>query len=127
MSNETIPTTRNVPRVVAEYFDDVNDVRKHTHYDELFNANKDNVDLQTQLSETELRAIATLQTNDKYLNTLGIKNVYDIYINQFMRLKISLDRQSRKEYVEVNKAEQQQQNMLERLTGGINSMGVRKP
>ena len=127
MSNETMPTTRNVPRVVAEYFDDVNDVRKHTHYDELFNANKDNVDLQTQLSETELRAIATLQTNDKYLNTLGIKNVYDIYINQFMRLKISLDRQSRKEYVEVNKAEQQQQNMLERLTGGINSMGVRKP
>ena len=125
-NNNNVPTSRNVPRVVAEYFDDINDIKKHTHYDELFNANKDNVDLQTQLNEAELRAIATLQTNDKFLNSIGVKSVYDVYVNNFMRLKISLDRQSRKEYVEVNKAEQQQQSMLERIGGSLNNMGVRK-
>jgi hypothetical protein len=125
-SKDVIPTSRNVPRVVAEYFEESNDIRKHTHYDELFNAQKDNVDLQTQLSEHELRAIATLQTNDKYLAMKKVKPVYDNYIHSFMRLKISLDRQSRKEYVEVNKAEQQQQNALDKLNGLMGNNGFKR-
>lgn len=120
-----VPTSK-VPRVVAEYFEDVNDIRKHTHYDELFNASRDNVDLQTQLSETELRAIATLQTNDKFLNKKGVRNVYENYLNSFMRLKISLDRQSRKEYVEVNKNERDDATLMQRLTSGIGNGMVRR-
>lgn len=119
---DIIPTSK-VPRVVAEYFEDVNDIRKHTHYDELFNANKDNVDLQTQLSEGEIRAIAVLQTNDKFLSSKGIHGVYDNYIQSFMRLKISLDRQSRKEYVEVNKNDNQELNAMQRMFGGLNNNG----
>lgn len=124
--NEIIPTTKNVPRVVAEYFEDVNDVRKHTHYDELFNANKDNIDLQTQLTEGELRAVAVLQTNDKFLIQNGIPVVYENYLQSFMRLKISLERQSRKEYVEVNKNEQQEMTAMQKLFGGNNNVGVKR-
>jgi hypothetical protein len=124
---EITPTSR-VPRVVSEYFEDVNDVRKHTHYDELFNANKENVDLQTQLSEEELRAVAVLQTNDKYLFEKGVRGVYANYIQSFMRLKISLDRQSRKEYVEVNKNENQELNAMQKVFGGLggNAGGMKR-
>jgi hypothetical protein len=106
-----------MPRVISEYFNDINDIKKHTHYDELFNANKENVDLQTELNENEIRAIAILQTNDKFLVDKGVGSVYNNYINNFMRLKISLNRQSRKEYVEVNKNENKELNAMQKIFG----------
>lgn len=117
---------KKLPPVIEEYFNK-NDFRKHTHYDELFNAQKDNIDLQSQVSERELRAIAVLRTNDKYLNEkIKISEIYEIYIQNFLRLKVSLERQSRKEYVEVNKNDQTENQL--RLMQGLNNpiMGAKR-
>jgi hypothetical protein len=56
---------------------------------------------------------------------MNVKPFFYTYIDRFMRLKISLDRQSRKEYVEVNKNDQSEQqfNALQRIGAGFTAAG----
>lgn len=97
--------TQKEPIIIEQFFKELNADVKNNNYTELFNPENENIDLQTDLTDSELRYIAVLKTNDDYLENLGVGSIYNKYVNHFMRLKVSKDRQSRKEYVEVNKNE----------------------
>lgn len=92
---------------------------------ELFRVDKDNVDIKTELSEEELRMVNTLFVNDAFLIEAGIEPVFKIYYEKFMRLKISLDRKSRQEFVKIN-SEDRTDQFLETASGLSNIMSAKK-
>ncbi len=105
------------PKIIQEYFVE-KDNNKVNHFDEMFNPNKDNIDVQTEVTDKEIKLISTLKTNDEYLKKKIGHSVFDKYIKHFLRLKISKDRQSRAEYVDVNKQKEQD------VEGLFSKMGV---
>lgn len=70
---------------------------------EIFKAD-DNVDIKTDLNMQEISYINTLFYNNDLLVSKKLKPVYKDFLTNYMRLKISLDRKSRKEYVDVNRS-----------------------
>jgi hypothetical protein len=71
---------------------------------ELFRVTEKNVDIKTELNEREIKLINTLYANDIILLRKGLKPIFSIYYNKFMRLKISFNRKGRAEYVQINKS-----------------------
>ena len=115
---------KHKPNHIEEYFKDEN--RDHKKYELLFNVSDDNVDLdlKTEVSEEELRNITTLEVTNDYLEKQGIKRVFSSYIEKFLRLKISLERKSREEFVRVNQPEQlKEQGIMQNMQ---QMMGIRK-
>jgi len=107
-----------LPNPIEEYFTDKG-MRENTHYDELFRVDeKDNLDLMTEVDDDEIRAIATLHLNDQWFMSMGARPVFSDFFNKYMRLKVSRNRKSREEYVDVNKKakeELQEQGMKQQL------------
>ncbi len=90
---------------IEDYFADR---QENTSNDEpLFTADDEDIDLKTEVKDAEIKHIATLKYNDLFLQEIGVKPVYSAYINKYLRLKVSKDRQSRKEAVEVRKTAQE--------------------
>lgn len=89
------------------------------NFSELFKADDDYVDQMTDLTPQEIRHIATLFENDRFLYAKGIEPVYGHYTNKLMRLLISKERKSRAEYVDVNKAERETPAQNFNLIGGL--------
>ena len=71
---------------------------------EIFTANEDNIDVKTDLKHEEINYINTLLYNNDLLVSRGLKPVYKDFLQNYMRLKISLDRKSRGEYVDINRS-----------------------
>lgn len=86
---------------VEEYFKDrVNsDLKKN----ELFDADNEDIDIKTDLTESRIVLVNTLHETDLFLVQRGLKPVFQSYYEKHLRLLISLDRKSRGEFVEVNK------------------------
>lgn len=63
----------------------------------------DDLDIKTELKLQEIQLITTLMFNDDILRTHGLKPVYNNFLKNYMRLKISLDRKSRGEYVQMSR------------------------
>lgn len=80
---------------------------------EIFTANEDNVDVKTDLGLQEINMINTLLYNNDLLKSRGMKPVYKDYLKNYMRLKISLDRKSRGEYVDINRSNDFTKNLKE--------------
>lgn len=85
-------------------------------FQELFEAEKDNVDLRTDLSIQEIVIINKLIIDNEFLNE-KIKlekiplNLFGSFINHYLRLKISKDRLSRAEFVDINRRERFDKDM----------------
>lgn len=69
---------------------------------ELFNADK-NVDIKTELGMKEIILINKISYYNLYLKSKGLKPVYDDFLNSYQRLKISFERKSRAEFVNMNR------------------------
>lgn len=109
-------SNNNKPKVVEEYFVNLEDNKgKVNHYEEIFNPQEENIDLQTEVTDKEISSIATLKTFDNLLEAKGIGTVYAKYLNYMLRLKISKDRKSRGEYVDVNKNKQEENEIAKHL------------
>ena len=94
-------TSSRLPDHIDQYFTSVaNSVSK---YSELFKGNEEFIDQMTELSHDELRLCLALLETHKFLDSVGIESPYLEYVFTFMRLQVSKDRQSRKEYVDVHK------------------------
>lgn len=86
------------------------DDNKHNHYEELFNPSDDRIDLKTELTQKQIGSINVIKNNIELLKKHGLKpDFLDKEITNYMRLMVSKDRQSRGEYVEVNKKPDQEQ------------------
>lgn len=68
---------------------------------ELFNIDEKNIDIKTELEDREIRQITRLLFISKEFKITGMKK----YLEVFMRLRLSKTRQSRKEIVDMIKAD----------------------
>lgn len=73
--------------------------------DEIFSAGKtkNDIELRTDLTAKQRVLIQGIMENDEILYKCGISKIYDHFLQKFMRLSVSLDRQSRKEYSTANR------------------------
>lgn len=102
---------------IEEYF---TKTEKESKGNELFRVSPDNVDIKTELTEEEIRQVNTLHFNDIFLESKGLSPVFYKYFEKFMRLKISLERKGRTEFVKVN-SEDRTDQFLE-TAGGLNNI-----
>ena len=105
---------------IEEYIHSTDEKISQTHK-ELFNSDSDKVKTRTELDQREIRLIMRLIEIDNELERMGFDRIYKGVTNTFMELQISKDRQSRKEYVEVNKKSQEDQ--LRQQLGGMIQQG----
>lgn len=113
-----------IPNHIAEYFAKEGSTSAF-HARELFQATKADVDIKTDLNWQEIVLINKLYWNNEYLKRKKLRPIYENFINQYMRLKISLDRKSRKEFVDVNKGDNSQE-VLDTASKFSNILGVKK-
>lgn len=88
---------------IEEYFAQVEGSKENIISRELFNATDETIDLKTHLTDQEIVLINTLMFNNSILLSRGLKPVFQKWLNKYMRLKVSKDRLSRTEFVNVNK------------------------
>lgn len=92
---------------------------------EIFKADLDNTDIKTELSIQEIVLINKLKFNDILLKSRGLKSVYSEFLNNYMRLKISLDRKSREEFVKINKSKDSD-DVVNTMSNFSNILGAKK-
>ena len=114
-----------MPDHIEEYFAQVEGTSEAFHSRELFKADKDNVDIKTDLTKEEISIITSLIFNDNFLISKKLKPLFQKYYYPYMRLKISLDRKSRAEFVNINKSPSQE-DVLNTASNLKNLTDVRK-
>lgn len=69
---------------------------------ELFNADK-NLDIKTELNIQEIVLLNKISYYDQYLETQGLNPVFKNFLTGYQRFKISFERKSRTEFVNMNR------------------------
>ena len=101
-NHKELKKQKPLPDNIDEYFAKIEGSKEAFHSRELFKAEKD-VDLKTDLGAEEINHINTLMFNNVLLKSRGLKPVFEGFITKYMRLRFSLDRKSRGEFVNINK------------------------
>jgi hypothetical protein len=81
---------------------------------DLFEANNNNIDLKSEFNELEIDIINKIEANNAYLiSCLGEDNgnIYGAFLLKYKRLKVSFMRISRKEFVDVNRKDNLDNNL----------------
>lgn len=94
---------KELPNPIRGYFEQKESGQKSLTSRQLFSAEDTDVDLKTDLKKEEIIIINKMLWLDRLLVQEGMKPLYKDYLQQYMRLNISLDRKSRGEFVSVNK------------------------
>ena len=110
---------------IEEYF-----VQNETNKDvltskELFRAEKHDVDIRTDINLQEIVLINKLIFNNRHLKKCKLKGVYTDFIDEYLRLKISLDRKSRGEFVQMN-SKNNTDEVINKMSAISNVVGVKK-
>lgn len=103
LPTENIKKPKNMSSHIEEYFAKIEGTKESFVSRELFQAETDNIDLKTHLTDEEISLINTLLFNNSVLVSRGLKPIYSKWIEKFMRLKVSKDRLSRTEFVNSNR------------------------
>lgn len=77
----------------------------------LFESGGVDLDLRSDLVYPEEVFISTLQVNDEFLKKCGLNPIYNYYLKQLLRNRVSLNRGSRAEFVNVNKKDFVDENL----------------
>lgn len=120
----TIKENKALPNHIDEYFTKIEGSKEQFHSRELFKATKEDVDLKTDLKWQEITIINCLIWNNELLARKGLKPIYTNFINQYLRLKISLDRKSRAEFVSVNRNDKTEEAL--NLMGSLSNISNTK-
>ncbi|MGV9141418.1 MAG: hypothetical protein ACOC1X_00610 [Promethearchaeota archaeon] len=116
---------KEIPDHIEEYFAKTEGSDKAMNSRQIFEADDNNIDLKTELSDKEIALITTLKFNDMILQNKGLKAVFSNYYNKYMRLKVSRERKSREEFVNLNK-ESTQEDILGKASNLKNLTDPRK-
>jgi len=73
--------------------------------------NLENLDFKTDLSDNDIKNISCMHYNDLFLKKIGFKPIFINYYIKFMKLRISKDRQSRSEFVNINKTSNEDETL----------------
>lgn len=96
---------------IEEYFKE--NVNQESTFQDLFQASDFDVDLKSDLSIEEIQIINKLLYYDSIIYEYLNFNLYLSYIKSYLRLKYSLDRKSRGEFVDINRRDRFKQNLRE--------------
>jgi hypothetical protein len=88
---------------IQEYFESNCD--KESTFQDLFEATPENVDLRTDATIQEIVILNKIKQNCFFLQDKIGFEIYQRFFNQYLRLKISKDRLSRAEFVDINRKE----------------------
>lgn len=111
-----------LPDFLEEYFVNNNVSRDLLLSQELFKADE-NLDLKTDVTPQELVLANKILFFDNFLTSRGIDSSFLSFIRNFLRLKISQDRKSRSEFVNLNNPTNLQlDNSLQRISNFKNIM-----
>lgn len=108
---ELIKPIKKLINPIESYF---NNKHNTAEFIELFEGTEENIDLRTDLEHEEIILTNIIKMNGEYLKDLDEAfkdNIYTRFINSYMRLKVSLDRKSRGEFVDINKRERFENNL----------------
>lgn len=114
-----------MPNHIEEYLKQQEDNPRVKSSRELFTAKKDDIDLKTDLGIEEIQNINVLMVNDAFLESRGLKPVFKIFYDEFLRLKVSLNRQSRGEFVKIN-SDQKADDLLASASNLTNIVGAKR-
>jgi hypothetical protein len=78
---------------------------------ELFEAKETDIDLKTELTFPEITIVNCILFNDNFLKKKGIPSPYNTLILRYLRLKVSMGRKSREEFVRINQHDKFKENM----------------
>lgn len=111
-----------LPNHVQEYF-----ANTETQLgNELFRIDESNSDIKSEVTNEELRFINVLMMNDDFLESKGLKRIFEPYYKRFLRLKVSLDRKGRTEYVDINKRDNSDDTLKKFGSLGATLGGIKK-
>jgi len=97
-----------LPNHIQEFVDNNPDAEKFL---ELFQATKKDIDLKTELNVKELVIVNKIRIMSEFLISKKLSPIYSDYINSHMRLRVSTDRKSRGEFVDIHKKDRFEQNL----------------
>lgn len=97
-----------LPNHIKEYVDSIGNEEKFL---ELFEAKDDNVDLRTDLELPEIIVLNKLRTFIIFLKERDLDTMYTQFFTSYLRLKISNERKSRGEFVDIHRKERFEQNL----------------
>ena len=115
-----------LPNRIEEFFSDKETSLSSVSTKQLFSAEREDVELKTELLIEEISLIERLYVLDNILVKNGCKPLYDDLMNKRMRLKISLDRKSRGEFVNINKQGGELDEEINKMGALSNILGSRK-
>lgn len=104
-------TLQKLPEHIEEYVK--NNVGENAFRD-LFEATKDNIILRSDFNELEVDCINKIHINNVFLNNCFKGSNFDIYTEfllNYMKAKVSFNRGSRIEFVDVNKKDRFENNL----------------
>jgi predicted acetyltransferase len=93
----------NIQNPIEEYFK--NNADKESTFQDLFEATPENVDLRTDLTINEIIILNKIRQNCLFLGKKLDSDIYGDFFNSYLRLKVSKDRLSRAEFVDINRKE----------------------
>ena len=88
---------------IEEYFTQSKETSEERASRQIFTAKKEDVDIKTDLNIKEIPLLNAMFLNDRVLVESGLDPCFSLFYEEYLRLKISLDRKSRGEFVSINK------------------------
>lgn len=92
----------------------------------IFDAKPEDVDIKTDLMHREISLIAGLNEFDRAMKKHHVKQVYSKFLEEYLRLKISLDRKSRMEFVDMHRAKDTTGDVLNTMSQVGNIVTAKK-
>lgn len=126
MRKTNIANAKAMSNHIEEYFADASQSKEVLTSKELFRATPEDVDIKTDLSIQEIVLINKLKFNDILLKSAGLNPVYKEFVNNYLRLKISFERKSRGEFVDMNRGQGKTDDVLDTLSKVSNITGAKK-
>ena len=126
MKETSISSKRNMSNHIEEYFAESSEAKEVLTSKELFRAEPEDVDIKTDLGIQEIVLINKLKYNDIFLKSIGLEPIYKGFLNNYLRLKISNERKSRAEFVDMNRGQGKTEDILDTMSKVSNITGAKK-
>lgn len=126
-ATSTIADSQEIPDHILEYFNTNAGNREALVNKEIFKADKD-VDVRTDLTWQEIVLINKIISLMAFMKKYGLRKTFKLYyefVDHYLRLKISLLRKSRGEFVDVNR-QAQSIDQATQLLNNVNDLAKSK-
>jgi len=111
---------------IEEYFSNKENNKEVLTSKELFKADKKDVDVRTDIVWKEIVLVNKLMYNNLLLTKYKLIPCFDDFVTEYMRLKISMERKSRTEFVDMNRARSNGEDALKSMSEISTIMNTKK-